>query len=47
MAIAAAIRVFLKPRPIRSHTWEKFSLEGSISGPHSSIENWPFSSRGR
>jgi hypothetical protein len=43
----AAIRVALKPSQIRSHSSVKFSLPGSISGPHFSIVNSPRASSGR
>jgi hypothetical protein len=45
MARTAASRVARSPVKSRFQTRLKFSLEGSISGPHFSIENWSCSFR--
>ena len=42
----AAMRVAWKPSAMRCHTWEKYSLEGSMIGPHFFIVNSPRSSSG-
>jgi hypothetical protein len=47
MAIRAALMVLTMPSPMSPQTASKASFEGSISGPHASIENWLRSIRRR